>query len=109
MPHDNRIEIAKSDLQAAWIVLENLAVSLDQIGGVFGRRGSEANGTGSQRSQEEALTLAAYLTPGLVQAINEARVRLGQYLPDAEAEALTNQIPYWDYAAAPGVPSQASP
>jgi hypothetical protein len=33
-----------------------------------------------------------------VQAINEARLGLGQYIPDEEAEALSEQIAYWDYA-----------
>src|SRR3989442_4481023 len=32
--------------------------------------------------------LAAYLTPALVQAINEARIRLGQYISNEEAKAL---------------------
>lgn len=37
-------EVAKEDLLAAWTVLENLAVSLDQIGGVFGH--AEGSGHG---------------------------------------------------------------
>ena len=50
-----------------------------------------------QHALQEAL--AAYITPVLVQAINEARLRLGQYIPDDEAEALSEQIAYWDYAS----------
>ena len=42
-----------------------------------------------------------YLTPTLVQAINDARIRLGQYIPDEEAEALSEHIGYWDYATEP--------
>ena len=42
-----------------------------------------------------------YLTPTLVQAINDARIRLGQYILDAEAEALSDHIGYWDYATKP--------
>ena len=33
---DRVIEVSEADLQAAWAVLENLTVSLDQIGGFFG-------------------------------------------------------------------------
>jgi hypothetical protein len=37
----------------------------------------------------------------LVQAINEARLRLGQYMLDEDAEALSEHIAYWDYATLP--------
>jgi len=91
------LEIAKDDVLAAWAVLENLAVSFDQIGAVFG----QANGKTCSLEQQHALqeALAAYITPALVQAVNEARLRLGQYIPDDEAEALSEQIAYWDYAS----------
>jgi len=52
--------------------------------------------------------LAAYLTPELVKAINDARVRLGRYISDAEAEALSECIAYWNYAAVPTGPSEAA-
>ena len=90
------IQVTKDDLLAAWAVLENLAVSFDQIGAVFGRvKGTECSPE-QQRALQEAI--AAYLTPALVQAINEARIRLGQYISDEEAEALSEHIAYWDYA-----------
>ena len=89
------IKITKDDLFAAWMVLENLAVSFDQIGAAFA--GVKRNELEQQRALQEALV--AYLTPTLVQAINEARVRLGQYIPDEAAEALAEHIAYWDYAS----------
>lgn len=89
-----------------WAVLENLAVSLDHIGSVFGKEKNSGNEVASQYALQEAL--AAYLTPELVKAINDARIRLGQYVPDAEAEALSECIPYWDYAAMPKGPSEAA-
>jgi hypothetical protein len=89
------IKISKDDLVAAWMVLENLAVSFDQIGAAF--TGAKRHELAQQRALQEALM--AYLTPTLVQTINEARVRLGQYLADEEAEALSEQIVYWDYAS----------
>jgi hypothetical protein len=80
------VRIDKADLVEAWSVLENLAVSLDQIGGAIDDRAD----------QQQALD--DYLTPELAQAINRARMRLAQYLSDAEAEWLSeNSIPYWNY------------
>ena len=70
-------------------------------------RGEECGKWGaSQRVLQEAL--AAYLTPDLVKAINEARVRLGRYIPDTEAEALSECITYWSPTAAPQGPSEAA-
>ena len=91
------IEIVKDDVLAAWAVLENLAVSFDQIGAVFGHAKGKTCSPEQQHALQEAL--AAYITPALVQAINEARLRLGQYIPDEEAEALSERIAYWDYAS----------
>jgi len=102
MARKDILKVVKDDVLAAWIVLENLAVSLDQIGAVFGG----AKGAPSDPSQQRALqeALATYLTPTLVQAINDARIRIGQYIPDEEAEALSERIAYWDYAAQPKGP-----
>ena len=91
------LEIAQDDVLVAWAVLENLAVSFDQIGAVFGQAKGKTCSPEQQHALQEAL--AAYITPVLVQAINEARLRLGQYIPDDEAEALSEQIAYWDYAS----------
>ena len=91
------LEIAKADVLAAWAVLENLAVSFDQIGAVFGKAKWKTRSPEQQQALQEAL--AAYITPALVQAINEARIRLGHYIPDEEVEALSEQITYWDYAS----------
>src|SRR5919199_1065884 len=91
------IEVAKDDVLAAWAVLENLAVSFDQIGAVFGQAKGKTCSPEQQHALQEAL--AAYITPALGQAINKARLRLGQYIPDEEAEALSGQIAYWDYAS----------
>jgi len=100
MARKDTIEIAKDDALAAWAILENLAVSLDQIGAAFGSiNGATSRTLEQQRAFQEAL--ATYLTPKVVQAINEARIRLGQYIPDVEAEALSERIPYWDYATLP--------
>lgn len=80
------VSIDKSDLIAAWCLLENLAVSVDQIGGALpdeaGRRAA----------------LAGYMSPELIRQINDARMRLSRYLSDEEAEDLSEKkIAYWDY------------
>jgi hypothetical protein len=100
------IEIAHDDVLAAWAILENLAVSFDQIGAVFGRSKHTADDPKQQKTLQAAL--AAYVTPTLVQEINDARMRLGQYVPDEEAAALAEQIAYWDYADLPDESSNAS-
>ena len=97
MARKDIVKIAKDDMLAAWTVLENLAVSLDQIGAVFGRTKGALYDPKQQRALQQAL--ATYLTPTLVQAINDARIRLGQYIPDEEAEALSGRFAYWDYPA----------
>jgi hypothetical protein len=91
MKPEEKIRVAKSDLLAAWKVLENLVVSLDHIGSYFALEGPE-NGA-DHRGMQEALD--AYLTPKLLRAMSIARMRLGQYLPDKEAEAISDRIRYW--------------
>jgi hypothetical protein len=90
------IKVAKADLLAAWSILENLAVSLDQIGGFFGE---SADGRLDERKRLASLeTLKNYLSPELINRINEARILLGNYVEDSDAEALSDTIRYWDYA-----------
>ncbi len=96
MKRKETVLVAKDDVVTVWTILENLAVSFDQMGASF----AEARETGNSRKQQGLQeALVAYLTPDLVQAINDARMRLGQYIPDTEAETLSEQIAYWDYAA----------
>jgi hypothetical protein len=100
------VKVTKRDLIGAWTILENLAVSLDQIGSVFG---GENGATPDAACQEELRkALAAYLTPDLVKTINEARIRLGQYIPNAEAEALSECIAYWHSDTKTKGPSEAA-
>lgn len=95
--------IDRSDLLAAWAVLENLAVSLDQIGGLHGVSGSKRNGpnhpsrNGASSNRALQKALCEYLTPDLLRTIRDARTRLGQYLSDADAEKIADSIRYWDY------------
>jgi hypothetical protein len=94
---DRLIEVSEADLQAAWAVLENLAVSIDQIGGFFGDP-ADPDAEGRRRALLDAL--GSYLNNDLVRSIGDARARLARYIPDADAEALVDSISYWDYAGA---------
>ena len=97
MTRKDTIEIAKDDVLVVWAILENLAVSFDQIGAAFSGVKDASHNPEQQRAVQEALL--SYLTPALVQSINEARSRLGQYISDEDAETLTEHIVYWDYTA----------
>ena len=90
-----QIQVAETDLQAAWTVLENLTVSLDQIGGFFG---DPARSVGEDRREALAAALRSYLSEELIRSIGDARTQLARYIPDEDAEALADAIPYWDYA-----------
>jgi hypothetical protein len=90
------IKVSKDDLLAARADVENLVVSLDQIGVVFGHTKDVLHDPKQRHALREALV--AYLTPTLVQAINGARKRLSQFFPDEEAEMLSAKIAYWGYA-----------
>src|SRR6476620_9549950 len=92
---DATVVVDRDDLIAAWKILENLTVSLDQIGGAVGP--TENAGSGQLLRD----MLAAYLTPKVVQEIAAARSHLSRYLSREEAEALSDEIPYWDYSGLP--------
>ncbi len=94
--NDRPVEVSETDLQTAWAVLENLAVSIDQIGGVFG---DPAELVGEDRRRAMLDALGSYLSEELVRSIGDARTRLARYIPDADAEALADSIPYWDYGS----------
>ena len=90
------VKVSKPDLLAAWSILENLAVSLDQIGGFFG---ASDDGALDEKGRLAVLVaLKDYLSPTLIEKINDARVQLGHYIEDEEAEAISENIEYWDYA-----------
>ena len=92
---DRRVEVAQADLQSAWAVLENLTVSLDQIGGFFA---DPAQAVAGDPPEALAVALRSYLSEELIRSIGDARAQLDRYIPDEDAEALADSIPYWDYA-----------
>ena len=88
---DTRVLVNKRDIIQAWMALEGLAVSLDRIGSTF------AQTTDPQQRAALQETLLRYFADGATQSISDARMRLGRYLSDAEAESLSDQVVYWEY------------
>lgn len=84
-----RDRVKHEDIEFAWSVLENLTVSLDQIGSFVG--------DDPARRDLLADLLSRYLDPGLVAQIADARARLSHYISDTES--ISADIPYWDYDA----------
>ena len=90
--------IRKADLISAWTILENIACSLDQIGGAYDYMDEDGQIVNEQEHQAVCKALDDYFSPELFYKINEARMRLGSYIPDKEAEYLSEHlIPYWNY------------
>ena len=91
------IQVRKSDLILAWIVLENIACSLDQIGGAYNYMDKDGNIYNEQEYRAACKALRDYFTSGIWSQINEARMYLRDYIPDEEAEWLSeNKIQYWN-------------
>lgn len=91
--------VAKPDLIAAWRVLEVLTVSLHKIGSAHATPSATHEQDPEQR-QHMLEALDAYLTPDLFEEISQARSRLREYLPDDEAEAISDSLNYWQSPAA---------
>lgn len=93
-PSDVMVTVGYTDLMQAWSVLEKLTVSLDKIGGHYavpGDRGPQA----PEERQRMLEAIGAYLSPELCREIAEAREVIGRFLPDDEAEAVSDRLEYW--------------
>jgi len=93
------IGVKEEDLILAWSVLENITVSLSQIGGAYGH-GMDASGNWVDKDAyiSMLINLHNYFSKELCEQIGEARIRLGEYISDEEAEELSqHKIPYWNY------------
>ncbi|HEY8667536.1 MAG TPA: hypothetical protein VIL86_12775 [Tepidisphaeraceae bacterium] len=91
------IPVAKSDLMAAWSLLEKLAVSLRKIGSAFAIPQGQTDQTPEQH-QAELEALDQFFTSSLMREIANARKLLVQYLPGQELEELSeHEIGYWNY------------
>jgi|GEM_PF-6184878 len=93
------IAVSKEDLVAAWSLLEQVVVSIRKIGSAYATTDSATPQTPLQR-QQMLEALEQLFSPELVQNLNAARVRLGGYLPDQEAEAISESLDFWSAKSA---------
>lgn len=96
------VMVAREDLIAAWSALEALVVSLHRIGSYYSTSGPDVP-LEPERRQRMLEDLDAFVSAELVRELGAARVALSEYLPDDEAEHLSEHvIQYWSSADASG-------
>jgi hypothetical protein len=92
------IPVKKSDLILAWTLLESITVSLDQMCGTYDYVDSQGNIIDESEYRAMCKSLHDYFISDLWQKLNKARMRLLDYIPEDEAEYLSDlKIPYWNY------------
>lgn len=91
---EQKIAVAKRDLVEAWSLLERLVVSLRKIGSHYAIPSDQTEQTPEQWSAMMT-ALDEYLTGETAQALAHVRRVLGEYLPDDEAEAISEQLEFW--------------
>lgn len=89
------IPIAKCDLIRAWTVLEKLVVSLRKMGSFYSTPDAHTALPPDQR-QKMLEDLDTYFSPEMVRELSVARRVLGEYLPDDEAEAISERLKFWE-------------
>jgi hypothetical protein len=93
VPEADSLSVKKRDLINAWLVLEKLVVSLDKIGSAYATP-SEAEFS-EQRAQEMYAEVGRFVTDNILNDANRYRIPLGNYLPNDEAETLSDEVEYW--------------
>lgn len=88
------VPVAKSDLIAAWSLLESMVVSLHRIGSHFSVASPQDKLSDEDR-RRMLDAIDAYFTPERMKEMARARRLLGEYLPDDEAEAISEQLDFW--------------
>jgi hypothetical protein len=88
------VAVSKDDLIAAWSVLERMVVSLHKIGSHFATSGPDEELTPSRRLDMLG-EIDRFLTPELMRELSKARGALASYLPEDEAEALSDRLAMW--------------
>jgi len=94
-PEAETVSVNKRDLIEAWSLLERLVVSLRKIGSHYAIPQGEAEHTPQQR-QQMLEALEQVFTPDLWRELAHGRRVIGEYLPNDEAEAISDQLDYWE-------------
>jgi hypothetical protein len=89
------VPVSKSDLIAAWSVLEKIVVSLRKIGSAHAASGGQAEQT-SEQHQHELEAIDRFFSPEVLRELSRARRLLAEYLPGEEIEGLSeHSIQFW--------------
>jgi hypothetical protein len=90
-----RVTVAEPDLVEAWSLLEYLVVSLRRIGTHYATPAEDVPQTTRQR-QEMLDDLGRLMGHETFRKLSRARTSLGKYLPDPEAEAISDALAYFE-------------
>jgi hypothetical protein len=88
------VAVSKGDLIAAWSILERVVVSLHKMGSHFATSSPDQELEPS-RHLEMLGELDRFFTPELMRELSKARGALASYLPEDEAEALSDRLAIW--------------
>jgi len=91
-----KVAVNKQDFVNGWLVLEKLAVSLHKIGSAYATRTAEE--FTEERRQQMYAEVGRFVVQKVFEDANRFRIPLGDCLPDEEAEALSDQVEYWEAA-----------
>jgi hypothetical protein len=89
-----QISVDKRDLIEAWSLLERIVISLRKIGSVHAIPQGQVEQTPQQR-QQMLEALGEFFNAELWSDLSHARVVIAEYLPEEEAEAISDALSYW--------------
>lgn len=92
-PDVETLIVPKQDLVNAWLVLEKLVVSSDKIGGFYSAKTRDE--FTEERRTELYAAIGKFVCQQVLDDANRFRLPLGRCLPDDEAEALSDEVHYW--------------
>ena len=88
------IPVTHDDLVRSWKALELLVHALHRIGSHYSLP-SEAAVQTEQDRREMLSEIDGAISPELFRELSRARVTLGRYLPDDEAETISDSLDYY--------------
>jgi len=87
----DKVAVPKDELIRAWSVLEKLVISLRNMGSYYSTPDRQTP-LSSERHAEMLAELDQFFSPELIREMNQARIALGQHLPEEEAEHLADHL-----------------
>ena len=93
-PVPEMVVVRKDDLVLAWLGLERLVVGLHRIGSYYSTPSAEV-GLAPAQHAEMLEEIARLLDHDFYRKLGKARVTLSRYLPNDEAETLSDGLDYY--------------